>query len=194
MHTLVRFFHFRSHFSFFRSRSLYIYIYISVVCSFIHLLSFSSYHSHFIYLFFYSPSLSHFSMIQRSSRGSNLVPPRIQKRLTRQFPRSYAHFTKNWRVSRHCDESARRKRRHSRKIVAYRRNDRRRPEDADSGISNKPVATRGPATRHSFRSGDRIGPRVAAATYIIILIMIIILEIGAPHNARDDGTRSPGIP
>lgn len=55
-------------------------------------------------------------------------------------------------------------------------------EDADFEISNEPVATRGPATRHSFRSGDRIGPRAAAATYIIILIMIIILEIGAPHD------------
>jgi len=191
MHTLVRFFHFRSHFlSLFLSIAISLYIYISVICSFIHSISFSSYHSHSIYLSFYPPSLSHFSMIQRSSRGSNLVSPRIQKRLTRQFPRSYAHFTKNWRVSRHCDESARRKRRRSRKIIAtYRRNDRRRPEDADSGISNKPVAT-----RHSFRSGDRIGPRVAAATYIIILIMIIILEIGAPHNARDDDTRSSGIP
>lgn len=64
-------------------------------------------------------------------------------------------------------------------------------EDADSGISNGPVATRGPATRHSFRSGDRIGPRAAAATYIIILIMIIILEIGAPHDARGDGVARP---
>lgn len=60
-----------------------------------------------------------------------------------------------------------------------------------------PVATIGPATRHLFRSGDRIGPRAAAATYIIILIMIIILEIGAPHDARDDGVAAPdrlGIP
>ena len=163
------------------SLSLSLYIY----CSFF-LHSVDHFFRHVILIFSFSlfPSLSHFFMIQRSSRGSNLVPRWNQKRLTRQFPHSYTHFTK-----KSARFSALRRVPSKRDGVLEKKN--RRDVEMHRSAPPKtpipryrigPVATRGPATRHSFRSGDRIGPRAVAATYIIILIMIIILEIGASHD------------
>lgn len=108
--------------SFFLSRfslfhSLYLPFALSFVRSLIHRVILTLLHSLLL-------SLSRFSMIQRSSRGSNLVPRRIQKRLARQFSRCYTHFTKSRRVSWRCDVLGR-ERLHSRRIVATsRRNGR----------------------------------------------------------------------
>lgn len=128
----------------------------------------------FIPFLFLSAFLS-FSMIQRSSRSSNLAPRRIRRRCSSLFALR-AHFTKRRRILGAAVRNARRVlvrlNVNATKLVRADTIYGTRGSATSSWTPKTPKTTGpnerptfGPATRRSFRSGDRIGPRAAAMTY-----------------------------